>query len=188
MWQRGGIMPLEAHLCTDLWNATAQLLSKISVAANGWSTRASFEPFQRVGEPDWSCHLYFFFFVLSSWVAQNNWEGKTCKNRLLLKNVGNGVEKGFELVHRGTLTLSSCNARAGLKGLCTAVCLFVCCHRPFSVFVQLPAFKFTSRTAAFIERLKGYFSFILAANSCLWVLGMTAPLLLSSSKLDPGQL
>lgn len=91
-------------------------------------------------------------------MAQNNWEGKIVRN---------GVEKGFELVHRGTLTLSSYNARAGLKGLCAAVCLFVGCHQACSVFVQLPALKLMSRTAGFIERLKGYFSFILAANSCL---------------------
>lgn len=57
-------MPLEAHLCRDIWNAAAQLLSKISIAANGRPTRASFEPFQRMVEPDCCCHLFFFIIIL----------------------------------------------------------------------------------------------------------------------------
>lgn len=52
--------PLEAHLCKDIWDAGAQ----ISIAANGWSTRASFEPFQRLGKPDSGCHLFSSSFTL----------------------------------------------------------------------------------------------------------------------------
>ena len=57
----GGVeepLPLEAHLRWDIWNVAAQLLSKIRVAANGRSTTASF---QRMPEPDCSCHILVFF-------------------------------------------------------------------------------------------------------------------------------
>lgn len=46
MWQGWEIMPLEAHLFRDLWNAEALVLSKISISANGWSTSHHFSHFK----------------------------------------------------------------------------------------------------------------------------------------------
>lgn len=93
-------MPLEAHLCRDIWNAAAQLPSKISIAANGLSARASFEPFQRTEEPDHFCHLSLCF-SLSFTLEWHKIIGKseTCKDALLLKNNGKRVKIGFSVVN-----------------------------------------------------------------------------------------
>lgn len=71
MWQGWEIIPLEAHLFRDLWNAVALLLSKISISANGWSTSHNFSHFKACQTLILSS-FFSFFFALFFWVVQHN--------------------------------------------------------------------------------------------------------------------